>query len=148
MSNFPWSTVEKDGTENKANIRTTVENPVTDPIPVELVGDGLSGDIQNVFGSISSVASSTLTDVVTYTVPAGKTFFLLHIEVSGDNIAEYTVDIGGSTEAFKRTYFTHFNEDFEFKGVEVSESTTIRVKVEHNRTPLGSFEARIVGNLV
>jgi len=98
------------------------------------------------FDSVSSVANSVLTDIVTFTVPVGKKLFLDRVEVSGDNIAKYQVDIGGSVNAVKRSYWADFNQDFEWNDFEITAGTVIKVQVEQTSRPdTGDYEARIVG---
>lgn len=123
------------------------------------IGAALSGGISlasigtlvNTFGQISSLASGSNTTIVSYTVPAGKTFFLQHCEVSGENIAVYTVEVASIVQALKRTYWGgSFNEEFKFddenaRGLSVSSSGVVTVKVIHQSATTGDFDARILG---
>lgn len=97
-------------------------------------------------GSVTSVASSTLTDIINYTVPVGEKLFLYKIEVSGCNVAKFQIDIEGSIKGVRRTYWGNFNADFEFNRLELNSGETIKVQVIHERPNTGDFEATIIGN--
>lgn len=105
--------------------------------------------VKSTFNAITSVSSGILTTILSYTVPVGKTDYLDHIEVSGDNIANFEVYINNVLNARQRTAFTNFNALFEYQvdsevGYKLIAGTLLQVKVLHNRPSLGNFEARIV----
>jgi len=100
------------------------------------------------YGDIASLASGTLTTILTYTVPVGKTLALEKIEVSGCNVADYTVEIDGANKGKRRTYFGNFNADFEYKGFQIATGLVIRVRVIHSRPSAGDFDATLVGALI
>lgn len=113
-----------------------------------------SGDpATNTFDEVTSVATSTLTTVVSYTVPAGLGFLLQLVEASGTNIAEYRVLLDTTLIAKRRTYFGGaVNTDFKFdgfnnKGIVVAAATVITLKVIHERPDTGDFSGRILGVL-
>lgn len=116
------------------------------PVPVEIV-EGIGDNRINKFDNVVSVASATSTTIVTYTVPAGKKFSLELVEVSGTNVADYTVEIDSAIEAKKRTWWTEFNTEFEFKKFVVAATKVINIKVIHDRSEVGDFDARILGLL-
>lgn len=128
--------------------RAYVTNGPDSPIPVEIVDDGVGGTSINEYDTASAVAKYTPTTIVSYTVPAGKTFYFKGVEASGENRAKYDVLIGESVEATKRTYQPVFNAEFLFYNHKVTEGTVILVRVEHSRPDAGYFEARISGNEV
>ena len=105
-------------------------------------------DLKSVYGSISSLASSTLTSVHTYTVPIGKTAKFQKASFSGTNIATYTLLIKTILED---TYRTHhgagLNGEFMVtdgqSGIPLTAGDTIEVKVIHARPMAGDFNARI-----
>lgn len=129
--------------EDSGQVAVRVKVCDQDPVEVEFPDP----DYINTFDSVSSVASGSLVDVVTYTVPAGKLFKLSVIEASGCNVSEYTVDIDGNTEGFKRSYWSNFNVDFNFIGLKLSAGSIIKLKAEHNRPSTGDFEGKILGIL-
>lgn len=110
----------------------------------------LDATIVNAYAEITGVAAGIETTIVTYTSPAsGSISYLEFVSVSGNNIAEFKVYEVAIVLDKKRTYFTMYNTDFDFKsaiglpGYEIPPSTTISVKVLHNRPSLGAFDARI-----
>jgi len=100
------------------------------------------------YSDISSLASGTLTTILTYTVPVGKTLAMEKVEVSGCNVANYIVEIDGNTKGKRRTYFGNFNADFEYKGLEVATGLIVRVRVIHSRPTTGNFDATLIGSLL
>lgn len=139
--NYNVKKLDKDG---KLAVRVINTNPITDPIPV-FVTDSPASDTQNIYAQVTSVASSTLTTIVSYTVPSDKSFVLNHVQVSGENIATYTVEIDSVVQALKRTYFTQYNAEFDFSGLEVAANSVVRVRVVHTSPATGDFDARILG---
>jgi hypothetical protein len=73
------------------------------------------------------------------------------VEMGGDNIGHYTLEVGGDVIGTARTWFNGpFIERLRFDGIgnvglPVAESTIIRVKVIHYRPVVGTFEGRIIG---
>jgi hypothetical protein len=143
-----YASFEKDQNDEGVNQRVQVKNGVDSPVPVEIVDDGAGGSSVNEFDTITGLAKDTETTIVSYTVPAGKTFYFKQVEVSGTNRAKYKVLIDGNDEATKRTYSPLFNEHFLFYNHKVTEGKVILVRVEHKRSSSGDFEARISGNEV
>lgn len=104
---------------------------------------------KNVFNAVSSIASGSNTQVVVYTVPAGKTFFLDLIEFSGQNIATFQVVVNSSVEAQKETYFSGpLYGEFKFEKLKFTSGDVIELKVEHQRSETGDFNGRILGSEV
>jgi hypothetical protein len=137
----------------------TIINPGTDESLQEIVAlltaplPGVNGAPHHSFGEVVAVASGIPTDVVTYTVPAGKTLYLRHVAFSGSNVSTFWIDIDGSVQARKRTYFTEYNGDFFFEGdsghgLKVNAGQTITVVAEHSRPSLGDFDASMDGRLI
>ncbi len=129
-------------------VRTKICQDPGEVLKVDLIEDGETGVVTNVFNQITNVAAASPTTITTYTVPAGKSLYLKRVEASGSNRAKYTVKIAGSTEAIKRTYQPIFNVDFDFSNLLLGAGVTVLIEVEHSRTPANEFDARIIGNLV
>lgn len=105
----------------------------------------LSGSetVLETYNEISSVVNSVLTTIVSYTALApGK---LKQINVSGTNIAEYSVELNSVVIDKRRTYFgSALNTDFNYDdGLLITTADTIVVKVIHERPSVGSFNGRI-----
>jgi hypothetical protein len=125
------------------SVRVCFANPEEIGVPPQLLPDGWTA--MSIFSEVSAVAASTLTDVLTYTVPLAMTFVLTRIEVSGGNVATFDVTINGTRNALKRTWWTRFNEEFEYPRLELVAGDVLRVRVIHERPEVADFEARIIG---
>jgi hypothetical protein len=134
--------------EHEVKVGVEVENSIANPIPVFITDS--SGDTKiNEFATVSAVASSVLTTIVTYTVPGGQTFYLEEIECGGENIARYDVLVDAVLVARKRTWFSGgLNLSFNFNKFELTAGSVVTVKTIHERPLSGDFESRIVGTLV
>ena len=129
-------------------VNTIARQKPGDIYNVNVVEDGDDGTAINVYDDVSSVAQSSATTILTYVVPALKTFYFKNASVSGTNIATYTVKVDGGTQDLKRTYWGMFNETFSFEKYKINSGETITVEVIHERPNSGDFNAKIVGNLV
>lgn len=124
--------------------RYTDENP----FPVYLSESAPVGELVNEFNSISSVAKDVQTDLLTYTVPIGKSMELMRVRVGGDNIATYELYKNGTLFAVHRTYFSGaLTDTIEFgvlkKGIQLISADVLQIKVTHSRPWVGAFEANI-----
>lgn len=99
--------------------------------------------ISNTYNEITSLASSSLTTIVSKTATGISRLILS--EVSGSNIAEYTVELNSIVIAKARTYFgSSLNHNFDFKdGIELVATDVVRIRVIHFRPELGDFNGRI-----
>jgi len=123
-----------------------VENTELNPVPVYIVPSA-TAVTTNIYSSVSSVASSSPTTIVSYTVPVGKKFLLQLIEGSGENISVFDVKLNAVPMARKRTYFgAEMNVDFLFaSGLELSAGDVLILSVEHSRPFTSDYEGRILG---
>lgn len=106
------------------------------------------GIFKTYFNEITALASGSLTTVQTYTVPALKTAFLQKIDVSGTNIAEYSIFINAVIQDKKRTYFGNsLNSEFLFadsgSGLPLVAGDIVTTKVIHSRPTIANFNSRI-----
>lgn len=116
-------------------------------INVNLVGSA-TGDFKNYYNEVSAVVTGILTTMQTYTVPVGKTAYLQKVDVSGTNIAEYTVLVNSVIQDKKRTYFSgDLNTEFKFadntQGYPLATGDVVVTKVIHGRPDSGDFNSRI-----
>lgn len=104
---------------------------------------------RNFFGSVSGVPANIETQIVQYTVPAGKRAIIIRSEYSGEQIGLYKVYIDNIQQAARRTHHgIGLTGQFEFtdaisSGMIAPAGSTIKVTVVHNRPGLGQFDARI-----
>ena len=140
-------TILKDGTGKKC-VRVCITD---DQVPLSVTFSPFSNasfDSLNQYGEVTSIAISTETDVLSYTVPASKKVAIANIDASGDNIAAFRVKLNGSTIAKKRTAISGSpNVEFTFENYELAAGDVIKVTVENCSLTLdtGDFEARING---
>ena len=100
----------------------------------------------NEYGSVTSVASGSSTDVVTYTVPVSKKFYVDVVEYSGTNIAKFDVQINSSVVATK--YTNHGDSpsgEFWFNRYMLDAGDEIKLTIVHMRPYTGDFSGRILG---
>ncbi len=113
----------------------------TSPIPVTF---GSVGTTVNTFGEVTSVGSSVLTTISTYTVPALTTAKLQKITFAGTNIAMYEILIDGFVIERYYTYFSGPISDFiDFGETSLTAGQIVLIRVLHVRPDVGDFNARI-----
>jgi hypothetical protein len=118
-------------------------------ITVVVEGSGSPQVVKSFYNEISAVASGVQTQIVSYTVPGGKTAYLERIDSSGENVARYDVFINAAPFDTQRTYFGgDFNALFEYTtgmpiGYLLSAGDVVSLKVLHARPFVGKFEGRI-----
>ena len=100
-----------------------------------------------IYDEANSVAGLATATIINYTVPAGKELKTRTIDVSGDNVAKYFLEVDGNTEDTKRTYYTYFNETFELHGQVYGPGVNIKIIVENRRNSTADFNAKILGVL-
>lgn len=102
-----------------------------------------SGTVDTAYNEVTSVASAILTTITTYNVTQPTR--LKWVDISGSNIAEYTVNINGTPIYKKRTYYGNLDNTFSFsKGYNLVASDVITVKVIHYQPSVGDFSAFIL----
>ena len=130
------------------SIRDANGNPFSASNPLPVAASPTLGTLKSFYNEVTSVAASSLTTVLTYTVPTGKTVFIQKVVTSGTNIAEYSLYLNGVIQDKRRTNFGgDLNAEFGFAetaiGLPVAAGDIILIKAIHNRTFLGDFNARI-----
>lgn len=116
-------------------------------IDVNIVSSGSADGLTITYNEISSIGSGSETLLATLTAPlAGAR--IQKVDVSGNNVALFRVKIDGNTIATKRTWWSNFNEKFEFEsfvnGLLLTSGQVLTVTVLHERPYLGAFEATIM----
>jgi len=141
----PWGECTKNGKTIKV-VRTSIcQGDGEDPLKVEF---DQAGETLNVYGESSSVAASSTATIIDYTVGALKEFRLKRIEFSGTNRGVYIVEINSNTQAKKRTYYTRFDDYFDFEELKLNAGDNLKLIVENKSTNMtGDFNANLQGNL-
>jgi len=112
------------------------------------VSVGVEGEVTNIQGSVSSVASAATVSIVSFTVPVDKVFFLSLVEFNGNNIADYEVFRDATKLARKCSYFgAPLYGEFFFDALRFIEGEKVELKVTNFRPEVGDFDGRILGRL-
>jgi hypothetical protein len=119
-----------------------VISPSQLPLPVTNVPSA-TYTTKVVFNAITSVASGIETTIVSYTVPVGKKVLLHKSDMSGTNVSKFTMYLNGNPLSVQRVYYTEFNAKMDFSGLYLTGGDILVLKVIHNMSSLGDFEANI-----
>ena len=134
-------------------LHVKVGNSDDEGIPVFLVNPPDTNDREtlNLYGEANSLAKTTETTMVTYTVPVGKKAELCLAEGEGDNGSSiYKVKKNGTIIAKKNVWFgAKLDVTFLFavgtlEGLELTAGDIIIVTVEHCRDDVGDFSGRLI----
>lgn len=119
-------------------------------INVNIVNTSVTPEVvKNKYNKITNVVDLVKTSIASHIAELGKKTYLQFISVSGDNYAEYYVEVDGVEIDLRRTSFGGpISESFEFEaysenGLEISPGQRVEVFVEHCRPDVGSFNSRI-----
>jgi hypothetical protein len=137
----PYLKVNSDGSIN-VNANGSL-NVATSAVPVS------NATVKSIYNEVLAVASGLTTQVVSYTVPVGKTSVLQLGAASGENIAKFILQINGVTQDIARTMFAGpFNIQFQFEtgntsGFLLNTGDVATIQVLHNRSYTGDFNGRL-----
>ena len=96
---------------------------------------------------ISSVPAGVETTIITITAPVNG-YRVEKVEVSGENVALFRVKVNGSTISDKRSWWTEFNETFNYEGFPngllLTSGQVLTVTCYHTRPYPGNFEATVM----
>ena len=113
------------------------------------------GDLVNEYDDAPSVAIGVATTIVQFLVPVGRTFYLKHVEFSGENYAVYKVKVDGTTKATNRLFDgkgltdrIDWEDDGTPGGLAVAGGALVIVEVTQNGLCVSDHEGRIYGRLV
>lgn len=108
-----------------------------------------AGVVVSKFNEVVAIASGATTQLVSYTVPAGKHAFLQRSAVSGENIGKYDLLINAVVQDTVRTMFGgDLTGMFDFtsgndSGLLLNPGDIVKVQVFNPRPYIGTFNARI-----
>lgn len=126
-----------------------IDNEASQAIPVYITEETISSSlIVNTFAEGVSALSGVETEVVAYTVPAGKSAKLLRVEFGGEAYGVFSLYKNGIKIGKYRTWWTVFSDVFNFAGgtadgYPLLPGDVLSLKVLHNRTGANEFESRI-----
>jgi hypothetical protein len=149
------SRVTSSSSTGTVSIQDTAGNPLTSTsgaLDVNIVAAPANNiNVIAVYNEVSAVASGIETTVATYINNNVTTNFLVRIETSGTNIAEYRLYRNASIIDKKYSEFTQLNTVFEYStadtsapGLKTATSDTFYLKVIHNRPNVGNFNAKLL----
>jgi hypothetical protein len=105
-----------------------------------------SRNTKNIVGD-ETVVPNLQSDVVTYTVPAGKTAILERVTASGQQIARFDLVLNSSPVDTQRSWYGNFNIQFEFgstgAGYMLNSGDVLTLKVTQQQEAPGDFNGRI-----
>jgi hypothetical protein len=117
-------------------------------INVNLENSSTAPGLSIYYNEISSVASGATTAIYTFTAPSPG-FRMFKIDVSGENIALYTLKKNGVTIFSKRTFYGVLNTTFAFEdfdnGLVLNTGDVLVVNVLHMKPYPANFEATLMG---
>ena len=111
-------------------------------------------NVYNQFNEALNLAGNSSADICTYTVPSGKSFYLILAEAGGENIAKFDVKVNASIISSKRSYYggelySTFNYGIgEFYGKKLVAGDELKISVTNNRPTSADFEGRFYGVLI
>jgi len=145
--------LQSNGEYDSVRIGDGVEELEINPdgsINVNIVNTSVVPEIvRPVFNKITSVVDSIRSSIVSHTASLTKQTYLQFISVSGNNIADYELEINSSVIDERNTYFGGpLSEQFEFNaysenGMLITPGQKIEVFSTHYRSDLGDFSSRI-----
>lgn len=114
----------------------------------EILAEGIyPKDYTTTYGEALSVAASAVANIVSYTVPVGKVFYIESFTGSGENLADYEMTLDGVTIDKTRTYYS----DLAFVRPQGYKACTagqvIVLKVSNFQPSSSNFEGKIIGVL-
>jgi hypothetical protein len=100
---------------------------------------------------ITSVASGSEVNIMSFTAPPSSNYRVFKIDVSGSNIAQFRVRLNGAIVSTLRTYFSSsLNDSFVYEpfenGLKLAPGDVVRVTVIHGRPNPGDFEVTMMAS--
>ena len=103
-------------------------------------------DSKIISNQVNTVPAASTVSLVTYTVPAGKVFYLGEVTVGGENIADYSLKINAAEHDRMRTYFggplsISVSQGF----LKCVAGDSILLEVNNFRNSTADFEGKLIG---
>lgn len=92
-------------------------------------------------------------DILSYTVPPGKTLYLAYGQASGQNLGRFDLTVDGILKDRRRTFWGgDFSVEFNFVhpgrfGFPVAPGSIVKIRARHDNPVSGIFEAKLSGVL-
>lgn len=132
--------------------RLLVDNTSNNSLFVHVTEDDSitgGGTPTNIYGA-SNASFNIETNIVSYTVPVGKTFNITEVEVWGDYFAEYFVRINGTQTGGTNVSCAERSKTLEFEvaPIPATSGQVITVSVKHQAMGTVTFHCNLMGGLV
>lgn len=101
--------------------------------------------VKNNYSQVNAVASGSAIDIISYTVPAGKSFKIIKVFAEGTNKARYKILIDNIDTEIKRSWWTKFNVTFDLTELILTAGQVIKIEVLHSSSTTGDFSGNILG---
>jgi len=95
------------------------------------------------YNEVLAVPSGIETTIITITAPSVQRL-IQSIDVTGENVALFRVKLNGATIFMKRSWWTEFNQSFEFDGLALAVGSTLTVTVFHTRPTVANYEVTVL----
>lgn len=92
-----------------------------------------------------TLAAGATEVILDYTVPAERELRLRILDCFGKNVGAYEVLLDGDRIAYKETYWTRYETQFDFENFELQTGANIQVKVTNKSPCAGLFNTRLRG---
>lgn len=128
-------------------VRDTLNNILNRLTSIDVAVGG--GTAFNQYGQDTSVVTTTDTQLVSYTVPAGQTANIAGFSGTGGATGRFTLKIDGTAKAVIRTSAAKRSETAYFGGGVISAAAGEEITVTgyHEETPNQTLEANVFGTL-
>ena len=125
-------------------------NSSSGSLNVNITGTVMSGVPSVQYRAVAGVAMGATSTVISYTVPAGKTFTLQRVNFSSDSVSAWTLQLNSITNNLQRTGYMNFNGVFDYSGsaYAIAAGTVITIAATNNSTAgVAEFDATLIGAL-
>lgn len=134
------------------NIQDSAGNALTSTsgsLNVNITGDAVTSTPVLVYAEVDSVAMGASSNIISYTVPAGKTFTFSTVNVSSTSICSFEVDINSVAIGVMRiSYGANYNDVFDYTGYSVPTGTVILIQgTNFSQNDLATFNVTLIGSL-
>jgi hypothetical protein len=114
----------------------------------EILAEGLyPKDFVTTYGEVLALAAASTSNIVSYTVPVGKVFYIESFTGSGENLADYEMTLDGVTIDKTRTYYTDLAFTLPQGYKKCTAGQVIVLKVTNFQPTSSNFEGKIIGVL-
>lgn len=147
--------VTSSSSASTVGIKDTAGNDLTSTsgaLDVNVINTASTGLPIAIYAEIDNLAMGASEDIIVYTVPVSKTFYLARVLISSDSISEFDISIDSVQKGKLRVgYGNNYNLSFEFlvgaTGLPLATGSVVTITATNNsQVGPGSFNATLVGS--